>query len=321
MAARITLPGAGAIDLDVQEARILNVGLLAVDPDFTQEDVDGSAAPRTYIDRGDVRFWNNSTTYNTNEYVLFNNRIWFADADGLSGDSETPGTSSNWVELTRSDVFLHIMGDTGQVTPDAHNDTINIVGGANIDTVGGDPSGGSGDTLTIDWSAELDDLTDVLADNPTDGYFLQWNGTAWVPAEVTGSGYTILSDGTTTVEVTTARQTIEVTGTGPVSTAVTSDTNSANVAISVAEATQGAAGLLAATDKALIDDVRDGGYANADLDLTTNGTQIEILDGTTSVGSTQLAEVLSLSNLTDVAFPTTPATGCLLYTSPSPRDS
>ena len=156
------------------------------------------------------------------------------------------------------------------------------------------------------------------------------------------------------------------------STAVTSDSNSANVAISVAEATQGAAGLLSAVDKRLVDDVRDGGYANADLDLTTNGTQIEILDGTTSVGSTQLAEVLSLSNLTDVAFPTTPATGevlavnadgswtaihpenlgehggriwdseisysigdvvsilvtgtyrqyaCLLYTSPSPRDS
>ena len=82
MAARITLPGAGAIDLDVQEARILDVGLLEIVPgEFTQDDLDRSAAPRSYIDRGDVRFWNDATTYNTNEYVLFNNRIWFANAD------------------------------------------------------------------------------------------------------------------------------------------------------------------------------------------------------------------------------------------------
>ena len=119
-------------------------------------------------------------------------------------------------------MFLTINGDAGpDVTPDTHDDTIHILGGANIDTVGGDGVGGARNTLTIDWSANIDDLGDVLADNPTDGYFLQWNGTAWVPAEVTGSGYTILSDGTTTVEVTTARQTIEVTGTGPVTTAAT----------------------------------------------------------------------------------------------------
>ena len=128
------------------------------------------------------------------------------------------------------------------------DDTINIFGGTNITTTGSDAT----DALTIDWSAALDDLSNVSADNPTNGYFLQWNGTAWAPAEVTGSGYTILSDGTTAVEVTTARQTIEVTGTGPVSTAVTSDTDSANVAISVAEATQGAAGLLSAVDKVLV---------------------------------------------------------------------
>ena len=193
MAARITLPGAGAIDLDVQEARILNVGLLAVDPDFTQEDVDGSAAPREYIDRGDVRFYDGNTTYLLNEYVLFDNRIWFANESSVTG-VQPSSTASEWSELTRTDAFLTIRGDTGAAHPDSHTDSVQIIGGANISTAGGDALPTTGDdTLTIDWSANLDDLADVLAGTPTDGYFLQWNGTAWVPAEVTGSGYTILS--------------------------------------------------------------------------------------------------------------------------------
>ena len=191
MAATIVLPGAGAIDLDVQQARILNVGLLEVEGTITQQDADNSAAPRTYIDRGDVRFWDTNTTYLLNEYVLYDNRIWFANASSVAG--VMPGTDPDmWVELTRSDVFLTIRGDTGEASPEGHNDSIQIVGGSNIDTVGGDASGQRSDTLTIDWSANLDDLADVPADTPTDGYFLQWNGTAWVPAEVVGSGYTCL---------------------------------------------------------------------------------------------------------------------------------
>ena len=302
MAATITLPGAGAIDLDVQEARILNVGLLTVEGTYDQTDVDNSAAPRTYIDQGDVRAYDPAATYQINDYVLSENRIWFADVVITNQNTEAPSdTSAVWTELTRNNIFLHIMGDGGeQVSADDLTDTIHIVGGSNIDTVGGDGTGGARDTLTIDWSANLDDLADVLADTPTNGYFLQWNGTAWVPAEVVGSGYTILSDGTTTVEVTTARQTIEVTGTGPVATAVTSDANSANVAISVADATTSQEGLLTAADKTLLDDVRDGGYANSGLELRTNQTQLELTDGTDVVGSTQLAEVLSLANLSDV---------------------
>jgi hypothetical protein len=33
----------------------------------------------------------------------------------------------------------------------------------------------------------LDDLTDVSAASPTNGHFLQWNGTAWVPAAVSAN--------------------------------------------------------------------------------------------------------------------------------------
>ena len=143
MAATITLPGAGAIDLDVQDARILNVGLLRVEGDVTQDQADRSAAPRSYIDEGDVRAYDAGTTYLLNEYVLHNNRIWFANQDSVI--NVEPGSSAaDWVELSRSDVFLTINGDAGpDVTPDAHDDTIHILGGANIDTVGGDGVGGA----------------------------------------------------------------------------------------------------------------------------------------------------------------------------------
>jgi hypothetical protein len=46
------------------------------------------------------------------------------------------------------------------------------------------PTGPTGATGPV---GPLDSLSDVSAESPTNGYFLQWNGTAWVPAAVSAN--------------------------------------------------------------------------------------------------------------------------------------
>ena len=313
MAPRITLPGAGAIDLDVQEARILNVGLLEVAGSTTQTDVDNSAAPRSYIDRGDILFYDAAATYNTNDYVLFNNRVWFAIVDGVTGVEPSSTATAQWTELTRENLFLTVRGDTGSAVADLANDELTIAGGTNITTVASDT--GDNDLLTINWSAALENLSNVNNTAPAaaqDGYYLQWDNTnsEWVAAEVVGSGFTILSDGTTTAEVTADRQTIEITGDGPVNTQVSQDADSANVEISVANASTSQSGLMSDADKTFLDSVAAGGFRNNTLSLTNpiGSTQISLNESSGpdagQISTLNLSEILALDNLTDVDLST-----------------
>ena len=308
MAPRITLPGGGAIDLDVQEARIRNVGLLTVEGGDTQEDVDNSAAPRSYIDRGDILFYDATATYNTNDYVLFNNRVWFAIQDGVTG-VEPSDAASQWQELSRETFFLTVAADSGSnIEADTANDTLTFTGGDNITTT----SNPTTDTLTIDWSAGLGDITGVdLTTAPTDRQILQFDGSTnmWRPVTFTGDSYTIArADSGADVTASDDINVLDISGAGPVSTSISSstDNNAAEISISVAEAQPGGtSGLLTGADKTLLDDVRDGGYINSGLNLATSaGTgesiNLDLRDGTTVLDSQTLTNLLPLDDLTNI---------------------
>ena len=297
MAVRLFLPGRGALNLDAEQASLFNITLLEEGglAQATAEEVQTSAVPRSYVDRGDVRFYDDTATYAINDYVLFNNRIWFATAE-VTG-VEPSASASQWTELTRENLFLNIAGNSGNdIVADLASDTLTIEGGDNVTTTT-DPST---DTLTIDWSANLDDLSDVSAASPATNNVLQWNGTAWVPADVSGTGYNIISDGTNTAEASSTRTTLEITGTGPVTTAVTSDTDSGNLAISVDEATTSASGLLPAADKTLIDAVRAGGYENDDLVIAAANAQLTLSETGNTISTTSLNNVLDINNLNNI---------------------
>ena len=311
MAVRIFLPGRGAVNLDAEQAGILNVAIpeLGGLGQVTQDDIDASAVPKSYSDERDIRFYDATATYNTNEYVIHMNRVWFATADGVTG-VEPSSTATQWAELTRENIFLNVDGDTGTIIADMAEDTLTISGGMGIST----SASNDDDTLTVNLNAEIDDLTDVdtTTTTPEMNNVLQWDGTNWVPADISGTGFTILSDGATHVSATSAVTTIEVSGEGAVSAEVSSDTDSANLTISVADGTTSQAGLLPTADKTLLDDVRDGGYANADLSIDTSGTLLRLREAGANINTTELNNVLSLGNLSDVLSTISPRTDQIL---------
>ena len=323
MAIRVTLPGRGAIDFDVETARILQVGTLDAadaqeyvdatnpDQDTVEKVIDATAVPKSYVDLGDIRRWDTTVFYAAQEYVVHDGRLYFAN-EGNMGVTPMPRPNevTQWSELERQDFFLQITADDGTIlTANDHQHNVTITGGTGIATSADTDS----ETLAINLNAGLEDLSNVSNTTPLVNQILEYDGTNWVPVNNTGGGYSIVSaDNGDDVEVTNTRETINITGgdsSNPVSTTITSNDTETNVEISVAEVqggTGGVPGLISVTDKDLLDDVRDGGYSNSDLSIGTLGANLTFNDsGTGRQDLIPLAEVLSVNNV--VIFSDIPA--------------
>ena len=321
MAIRVFLPGRGAVSLDAEQASVLNVTIpeLGGLGQVMQSDIDGSAVPKSYSDERDVRFYDATVTYAVNEYVLFNNRIWFANEE-VTG-VEPSSTATEWTELTRQDLFLRISDGTNTFSADAHNDLITFAGANGITTTASDTD--DNDMLTIQLTAGIDNLSDVdtTTTTPMNNNVLQWNETMgrWVPADISGTGFSVLSaDDGDDVTATSSITTIDVTGAGAVSTAVEGDADSANLTISVADGTASQAGLLPTADKMLLDRIDAGGYENSSLELNTQAgtTNLQLVEtqGTNAgtIDSANLNNFLSLGNLSQVLDTINPRTDQVL---------
>lgn len=96
--------------------------------------------------------------------------------------------SSTWVEVGAApfDALLNKVDAKGDMlVATADNNVERLAVGSN----GTFLKANSATTTGLEWASiptinALDDVGDVSASSPTAGYFLQWNGTAWVPAAV-----------------------------------------------------------------------------------------------------------------------------------------
>jgi len=107
-------------------------------------------------------------------------------------------------------------GDGSLITTITDGEAIRVTGGTNITTTL------SSNDITVDWSAVLNDLSDVSAGSPSNNDVLTWNGSAWVPQSA-GSGsfnnFTIDAD-TGTPELVSDGETVTYTGGTGISTTV-----------------------------------------------------------------------------------------------------
>ena len=264
MAVRLYLPGRGALNLDAEQASLFNITLLEEGglAQATAEEVQTSAVPRSYVDRGDIRVYDPTVTYAAQDYVIYEGRMYFANVEVMGiTPMPRPNEVSQWSELERQDFFLQITADDGTIlTANDHQHNVTITGGLGINTSADTDT----ETLSIDLNAGLTDLTDTDFTNaPQVNQILEYNGTHWVPVNNTGGGYSIVSaDNGADVEVTNTRETINITGgdsSNPVSTTITSNDTETNVEISVNEVQGGAGGvpgLISVTDKDWVDELR-----------------------------------------------------------------
>ena len=316
MAIRVTLPGRGAIDFDVETARILQVGTLDAtdaqdyvdsnnpDQDTVEKVIDATAVPKSYVDLGDIRRWDATTNYLAQDYVVHEGRLFFANADNTNVTPvPRPNEVSQWSELERSDFFLQITANDGSMlTADDHTHNVNISGGNGITTEADDAS----DTLNINLTAGLSNLSDVSDTAPSVNQILEYNGTEWVPVTNIGGGYSIISADTgADVEVTNTRDTLNITGgdsDNPVNTTITSTSTETNVEISVEPAVAGTGGhdgLLTSADKGFIDDVRALNPAPLDSPEFT-GTPRAPTPTDVDDDSTRIATTSFVHNATDL---------------------
>jgi hypothetical protein len=110
--------------------------------------------------------------------------LWF--------DSDTGATyvyySSTWVEVGAApfDALLNKVDAKGDILVATSDNNVERLP---VGTDGFFLKANSSASAGIEWASiptinALDDVGDVSATSPTTGYFLQWNGSAWVPAAV-----------------------------------------------------------------------------------------------------------------------------------------
>lgn len=110
-------------------------------------------------------------------------------------DSDTGATyvyySSTWVEVGAApfDALLNKVDAKGDLLVATSDNTVERLP---VGTNGYFLKANSSASAGIEWASiptinALDDVGDVSATSPTAGYFLQWNGTAWVPAAVSAN--------------------------------------------------------------------------------------------------------------------------------------
>ena len=281
--ARITLPGRGAIDLDVEGADVY--GLRSTPAQDT------SAISSEYLVTQLLPEWDATVAYSRGIQVRYNT--------GTSTDPEyqifellsttdtgtTPGTDSTvWAKHSETPHFSSINFGSLNVPASEHGATlqINHSNGINFTQVGG-----STDTIEITFTGSSGNLSDVdySGGSPSTGQILEWNGTDWVPG-TKSSGIDSVTDGTNSVNIsggedltfgvgsTNERSSVTVTETSgnpvvTVSTAIPDATATTGGIITDSQAAQLNAAI---TPTALRSDLGLALAGNTDLTLRYDGT-------------------------------------------------
>jgi hypothetical protein len=95
------------------------------------------------------------------------------DSTGVQALVSDGNGNLSFSDLPEQDLYETVAGDTGSTAPSSPTDTLTLAGGVGIATVA------TPDTVTIDLSANLDDLNDVTVTTPSVGETLVYTGVGW----------------------------------------------------------------------------------------------------------------------------------------------